>query len=375
MNRVGVMQITDTLALGGLERVAVNLANHLPREQFRSYLCVTRGTGPLRESVAPHVQRLDLNRTGRFDLGAVLRLQRFVAENDIRILHAHGTSLFIAAASVFLAAPARRPARVRHGHFGRSDVQERPAQLYRLATRTAEAVIAVNEPLAKWSVDKLRMPPGRVWYIRNFVATPRPEAAPAAPLPGRPGARIVCVANLRPQKDHLNLLKAMKVVAHHEPDAHLLLAGDAGDKAHLETVRQAICEWNLGTRVSWLGPRGDVPSLLKQCDIGVLSSVSEGLPLALIEYGMAGLAAVATRVGQCAEVLEDGAAGLLVPPQAPEALATALLTLLKSPRLRHELATRFSKRTREFFSPEAVIRQVSAVYDRVLSSRQLREAA
>src|SRR5438876_11120160 len=85
----------------------------------------------------------------------------------------------------------------------------------------------------------------------------------------------------------------------------------------------------------------------KACDVGVLSSRSEGMPLALLEYGMNGLPSVATRVGQCAEMLDDGRAGLLVPPAAPEPLAKAILALLQSPEQRAELGGRFRQRTQQ----------------------------
>jgi len=72
----------------------VNIANHLPQDRFRSYLCSTRAEGPLVEAIAPRVARLALYRSGRFDVGAVRELSIYMYENQVRILHAHGTSLF-----------------------------------------------------------------------------------------------------------------------------------------------------------------------------------------------------------------------------------------------------------------------------------------
>src|SRR4051812_6922005 len=97
MNRIGVMQITDSLAIGGLERVAVNLANSLSPEHYHSHLCVTRDNGPLEKLIGKNVKLIHLERTGRYDFGALWRLRNFIRENQIQILHAHGTSLFTAA--------------------------------------------------------------------------------------------------------------------------------------------------------------------------------------------------------------------------------------------------------------------------------------
>src|ERR1019366_2381799 len=170
---------------------------------------------------------------------------------------------------------------------------------------------------------RLHVPTERVWYIPNFVV-PAPDSQPPI-LPGARGARIVCVANLRPQKDHCTLLRAMALVVRRHPVAHLLLAGATKDPVCLDLVKTEISRLALDANVSLLGERHDVAAILQVCDIGVLSSASEGLPLALIEYGMAGLPAVATEVGQCPEVLDQGRAGMLVAPGAPKLLAEALL--------------------------------------------------
>jgi glycosyltransferase involved in cell wall biosynthesis len=204
-----------------------------------------------------------------------------------------------------------------------------------------------------------------VRYIPNFVCEPGP-AAPPADLPDAMGSRIVCVANLRPEKDHLTLLGAMAQVIREMPTAQLLLVG-AGTPDRRQLLLAERRRLGLEQHVAWLGPRDDIPAILGACDIGVLSSASEGLPLALIEYGMAGLPAVATSVGQCAEVLDEGRAGLLVPPGRPAALAGALLQLLRSPERRVAFGDRLRKRVRANYSAEAVVGQVCAMYDAILS--------
>src|SRR5712671_6026689 len=93
---IGVLQIVDTLHVGGMERMAVNIANRLPRDRFRSYLCTTRGEGPLAETVLPDVGRVNLRRKHRFDWRALRQLGRHLRENEIQVVHAHGTAMFFA---------------------------------------------------------------------------------------------------------------------------------------------------------------------------------------------------------------------------------------------------------------------------------------
>jgi glycosyltransferase involved in cell wall biosynthesis len=368
---IAVMQVIDTLDSGGMERVAVNLANLLPRHRYAVHLCTTRREGALAELVAPDVSHLGLGRRRRFDVLAVRRLALYIRRNRIAVVHAHGTALFVAVLGSLLS-PAVRI--LWHDHFGRFGIEKRPAWLYRLAVARIHGVIAVTQPLADWARRVLGVAPQRVWYLPNFASTP-PLVTPAPDLPGEPGNRIVCVANLRHEKDHLTLLTAMRIVFARTPRAHLLLVGGAGNQAYRQRIEKEISQGNLAGRVSWLGSRSDVAAILKACDIGVLSSVSEGLPLALIEYGLAGLAAVATRVGQCEEVLAEGRAGLLVPPASPAELAMAILSLLESPERRRALAARLVERVRERYGEEQALEQVCKIYDAVLGRHAAPAAA
>ncbi|MEO8592832.1 MAG: glycosyltransferase [Candidatus Solibacter sp.] len=362
MSRIGVMQVIDALKIGGAERVAVDFANLLPRAHYAAYLCTTRTEGPFSQLLDGDVTRLMLQRTGRFDSAALRHLVRFIRQNDIRILHAHGSSLFFASlASMF----PPYPRVIWHDHYGRHAYNDRPVWLYRAATRRVAGVITVNQPLADWSRQALRVPTHRVWYLPNPIRESRTQDL-ASGLPGEPGMRIVCLANIRPQKDHANLLVAMSLLTAKLPRAHLLLVGDTADPAYRDSILRQIPARGLEQNVTYLGPRNDVGAILRACDVGVLGSQSEGLPLALLEYGISGLATVATDVGQCAEVLDGGDGGLLVPPSAPEAMCEALHSLLVSEARRRRYANRLAEHVRAVHSSERVIARVCGVYERVL---------
>jgi glycosyltransferase involved in cell wall biosynthesis len=171
------------------------------------------------------------------------------------------------------------------------------------------------------------------------------------------------VAHWREQKDHVTLLRAFAIVSRRVPAAHLLLLGTAHDDAYGGRVRRELMALGLEQRVSVLGCREDVAAVLLGCDIGVLSSASEGLPLALLEYGWAGLPAVATRVGECQEVLDGGRAGRLVSPSSPEELAVALLRLLASADERCTLGAALAERVRQVYSPEGAVAAVCRLYE------------
>jgi glycosyltransferase involved in cell wall biosynthesis len=360
------LHLVDTLWAGGAERVAVDLVNQLPRDGYAPSLCTTRRDGPLDALVATDVGRLRLARTRRFDGRALQRLIAFIRERDVRILHAHGPSLLIARAAA-LAWP--RPRVVWHVHAGAYASGDASGLPYRVLAAGVDAVIAVSEPLARWARRCLPVADHRVWYVPNPVSAAR-GTAPASPLPGSPGTRLVSVGNLRPEKGQLTLVRAMALVRERHTTAHLLLVGGVLDAAYAEAVRGEIARLGLEGQVTLLGQRLDVPAVLAACDIGVLSSEAEGLPLALVEYGCAGLPVVATGVGQCADVLENGRAGVLVPPGDVRALAAGITQLLECPVLRGHYADRFRERVQRTYSSAAVMCQITEVYDDCVRRKQ-----
>ncbi len=361
---VNILHLIDSLDVGGAERVAVNLVNTLPRERYRCHLCTTRRDGALSAEVASDVGRLQLNRKRRFDGQALRKLSAYIRDHHIAVLHAHSTSILTA----FLAAlSSPSPALLWHDHYGLVDVKTRFTIPYRMVKSRVSGVIAVNEKLANWSREGLGMDRERVHVVYNFVVSEPAQDVTAAQLTGAAGKRIVCVANFKPQKDHLTLLKAMAHVVAAESDARLFLVGCCNDDSYFEQVRHAVDDLFLADHVEILGARGDVPSVLKAADIAVLSSVSEGLPLALLEYGAAGLPVVATKVGQCPEVLDYGAAGVIVEPGCPEKLADGILALLQSPQRRASLSSALRLRVDTVYSGRAALEKIDAIYRDVLA--------
>ncbi|MBI1760310.1 MAG: glycosyltransferase [Acidobacteria bacterium] len=354
--------MTDTLDAGGAERVAVNLANLLPQEKYRSFLCVTRREGPLAELVSPAVGKICLARTRRLDLGGLRRLVRFIKAHQIEVLHAHSTALFVAVQAALFPP---YPKVIWHDHFGRYAMEERAAWLHGPFVRQASGVIIVNRQLAAWVQQRLRVPAQAIWYVPNFVVE-NTSNDDIPPLPGQAGQRLVCVANLRPEKGHLTLIQALASVVQQAPAAHLTLVGAHSNQEHLAKINAEIARLGLQAHITLAGHQSNVAAFLRGSDIGVLSSYSEAFPLSLVEYGKAGLGVVATAVGECPAILEQGQAGLVVPPRDPAKLAEALLTLLAAPERRRALGETLRERVNRLYTADAVLEQIGRVYDRVL---------
>jgi glycosyltransferase involved in cell wall biosynthesis len=366
MKPIAVMNLVDSLAVGGTERTAINIVNYLPAEKFRPILCTTRKEGPQADLVASRVTRLRLQRNGPMsNISALRELVRFIEKNEVRILHAHSSCVFLARLAKRLT---RGTVLIWHVHRGGAAHEKWGVLPYGMVASGVDAAVTANGDLQAWVRDRYRIRRDRVWYIPNLASAPPEAGVQSLELPGRTGSRIVCVANIRPEKDHPTLIRAMGIVRDRHPEAHLILVGVPLIPRAVHQLEHEIETGNLQQNVTYLGHRPDAQLIMRACDIGVLSSVSEGLPVSLLEYGMARLPVVATAVGQNADVVAQGDAGLLVPQRSPEALAEALNKLLDAPALREKMRESFHARVDAIYGPKAVIGQISEMYETVLNN-------
>ena len=145
---------------------------------------------------------------------------------------------------------------------------------------------------------------------------------------------VLTVGRVATQKGHTYLLDAIPKVKQAVPQAAFFIAGDGHLRAELEGKAVDVC---LGEALTFLGNRADVPELLAAADIFVLSSLWEGLPLALLEAMYMGLPVVSTQVEGVVDVVIEGETGYLVPVADADALADAFVKLLQDENGRQRL--------------------------------------
>jgi glycosyltransferase involved in cell wall biosynthesis len=204
---------------------------------------------------------------------------------------------------------------------------------YRLTDSLADLTTQVSEAGRLRYIQVGAVPSSKILYIPNGIDTARFQPNPKArqvvrDALGCPKEAFVwlTVGRLEPVKNHLELLRAFREVAAVNPHARLLIAGQGPLQAATE---QRITELGLAERVRLLGVRRDIPDLLNAADAFVLPSLWEGMPLTLLEASATALPIVATDVGGNAEVVLEGKTGYLVPPKNTDALAQALLRIMR----------------------------------------------
>ncbi|TVZ53403.1 glycosyltransferase [Dokdonia sp. Hel_I_53] len=354
-----VLQLIDTLEAGGAERMAVNIANGLLSHNVNSYICATRHEGQLKSSLASSVTYLFLEKKSKWDIRAYLNFFRWIKREEIEIIHAHSTSIYLA-----VLAKIKNPKLkiIWHDHYGLSEkLQERPRTLLKFVSKYFDQVIAVNFALVNWSRDILSVK--KVAYIPNFASFSNDEIKKTN-LMGIEGKRVVCLANLRPQKNHIELIEAFRQSIVEFSDWTLHLVGQSFDDLYAFSINEYINNYKLQNKVFLYGSCQDVQNILNQSDIGVLVSHSEGLPVSLLEYGNATLPAIVTNVGQCAAVVDEN--GIVIDNVSRE-LKEALL---KYYNLSNEEASlvgkRFRESVRKSYSKEAFFKKLIPIYRRLL---------
>jgi glycosyltransferase involved in cell wall biosynthesis len=180
------------------------------------------------------------------------------------------------------------------------------------------------------------------------------------------GTRLVgMVANLRRDKGYEFFVRAARSVAHRLPQAHFVAVGE-GSARDLEQLQALVRELGLSGRFSFLGFRPDIPEILSELDVFVLSSTSEGFSLATVEAMAAGRPVVVTRSGGPEEIVEDGRSGFLVPPADSEGLASKVCEVLAHPLLAEELGRNARRRAEERFSLRRMLAEYENLYQRLL---------
>jgi glycosyltransferase involved in cell wall biosynthesis len=233
----------------------------------------------------------------------------------------------------------------------------------RWATRASSGTVAVSVP-TRLQLERILGASRRIEVVSNGVprrAGNRDRLRRELDV-GDKEPLIVAVGNLYPVKGHATLLRALAGPGTGQP-WKLAIAGQ-GDEA--ERLRALAVEIGVDDRVHLLGYRADIPDILAAADIFAMPSLSEGLPLALLEAMFGGRAIVASRVGGIPDALKDGHEGLLVPAGDEEALGTALQRLLSNPAMRTALGAGARRRAEAEFTVGRMTDQYECLYRRIL---------
>ncbi len=297
------------------------------------------------------------------DYFAFLKVAHILRKRRVHVVHTHNTQALIDGA--LGATLARVPALVHTDHGREFPDKVRYMFAERMLSRLAYRFVAVSEQTARDLVVHERISPKKVITIPNGVEGSRFDITfdhgakrRELGLPGN-GLLVGTVGRLSEEKGLEHLLVAMAAVVRALPTAMLVLVGSG----LLETeLREKAAALGIDNHVCFLGERSDIPEVMPLFDVYVISSVREGLPMALLEALAASRAVVATRVGGIPNVIDHEETGILVPPASPDDLARGILRLLSSDELRHRHGVQGHKVFEERFHARVMAQRYEQLY-------------
>jgi glycosyltransferase involved in cell wall biosynthesis len=302
----------------------------------------------------------------------LIRLTRFLRRERFDVVHTHDlwTNLMGVLAARMAGVPAIVSSRRDLAHF--DWYQGRRRNWLRRIQNLSGAVLANATPIRDALIAEDGFAPAKLRVIHNGVDTEKFRRGARDRERLFPGTQnqtlVVVVGNMHSDvKGHPWLIAAAPAVLQEFPRTKFIFGGDGDARPGFEAQ---VGKLGLQSSFKFLGRRSDIPDVLASCDIAVLPSRAEGLPNAVLEYMAAGLPTIASRVGGNAELIQDGMTGLLVPPEDSQALAVALLRLLRDPELSRRMATAGQKVAVENYSFERLIREVDALYTELLNRRR-----
>ncbi len=388
MRRVRVLTVIHDVGrgFGGAEVLAQALATRLDPERFTSYVCITHAPPPaLRDQVDQTIAELRehgvrvlaLERRSARDVAPWLRLHGLLRRERIDVLHAHMFRASLPA--TVLGRLARVPVVIAHEHTWSFEGRPLRRLLDRhVIGRLSDRFVAVSDLDRERMIRLERIPAEKVLVIENGL----PELPSATGLDVRgelgvpQGVPLVgALGRLEPQKAFEVLVDAAALLRRELPDLHVVVCGEGSERRSLE---RRVRAHGLDRTFLLPGNRRDVRDLLGTLDVATLPSRYEGRPVALMEYMAAARPVVATAVGGVPDVLHDGVDGVLVPPDDPAALASAIRRLLRDPDLAGRLGSQAQRRQRAAFGMDAMVRRVEDLYlehlDRARGGRRARAA-
>jgi glycosyltransferase involved in cell wall biosynthesis len=365
-----ILLFTESLKPGGTEKEVLLVCMHLNREKFAPLVVSLNGRGEVADQLrALPVPVVDLGFKSYKNIispiKTIVKVVKLIQQHRIKILHAYSFGPTILGAIAALFTRTRLISSQRNIHLW-NDSKYRRA--YQIALLNADRILSNSETGRDVVLQNLDEFENKVQVIYNLVEEPRVEKVIRVDLRRQLGLAerdivIGMVANLRPLKNPglfvdtaINICKKSKRVVF----IHL------GGGSEVPALQQKVKIAGLSDRIRFLGAISPANPYYESMDIFVLTSNSEGCPMAVLEAMSHGLPVVATRISGVREVVRHGVNGLLVPPDNRAAFSRALRRLIANPVTRRQMGKNSRRIFHEQFETSKVVPKLEQVYEQLL---------
>jgi glycosyltransferase involved in cell wall biosynthesis len=377
-SRVRILKFVNNFFIGGTERQFVHVANGLDRSRFAVNIACLSREGPLVETLKPDMPVYTYPLGGSlFSYRSMLsqfRLLREVRKRQFHIVHTYGwyPNVFAIPASRL----AFRPVIIASIRDAGAYMTPAKIKALKFVCNLADCVLANSNAGRTWLVEQ-GVKEQKVEVIRNgIVVPPRAERRSGPGLLhkefGIPvGTPIcACIGRVVSGKGIEYYLRAARILADCGRDVRFVLIGARSVQRNYQSeIEKLTDELNIRDRVIFAGQRQDVTELLREVDIVVHPSLTEGLSNVILESMAAAVPVVATQVGGNPELVEDGRTGLLIPAENAGAIADAICSLLDQPEMARAFGARARQRVIDEFVIDRMLSRTEALYLRLIERR------
>jgi glycosyltransferase involved in cell wall biosynthesis len=363
--KIRLMIITHDLAIGGLQHVIVNMCKTINRDVFEPSVLCLRELGDYTEEIEKLGIRVFLipQKKNHVDYFGFLKVAKILREEKIDIVHTHNTQPFFDGTVGGLIAGVKRIVHTDHARTFPDKLRYMFAEW--VLSHIVHKVVAVSEDTAKNLRLYEKIPNNKLMIIPNGIHGPTYEVVidkekkkKELGISGR-GPVLGIGARLCEQKGIVYLLIAMQAIIKNYPLCVLIIAGIGELEDELRKKVEAL---RLNEHVKFLGMRMDIPELLKVFDVYVLPSISEGMPLVLLEAMAAQCPIVATDIGGIPSVITTEETGLLVKSKSPQALSAGIIRMLTDGPLREKIVGRAFESFNENYEARIMTQHYEKLY-------------
>ncbi len=369
--RVNVLQLITELDIGGAEKLLLSFIKKLNRSKYNVITAYLNGEGKLAGDFRKAGFKVfNLRMRNRMDLGAVIRLYRFLKRENIGILHTH---LIQADLCGFIAGKMASVPVIISTKHNPDEFRKRFSICVRLDgifSNHSDRVIAVSHAVKDFLVKWEKISEGKFTVIHNGVnleefSIDTDIAEKKRELGINLSSKVVgSVGRLDRQKGHVFFLKAIPKILEDFSDIRFIFVGEGPLRSKLEKMAS---ELRVNQNIIFTGIRPDVADILSILDIFVLPSIFEGFGIVLLEAMAIGKPVVASRVGGIPEIVDHGLTGILIEPANPSAIAGSVVKLLKNPVEAKRIANAGRAEVGRRFTADAMARKIEGVYDEILT--------
>jgi len=357
--------------MGGAERMVLSLAKSLDARLFRVSVACLNGGGTLLEQVRKH-GFVGYSLSDKHSFHFLITLLRIMQEEKVDLVQTHGARAEFIGTLIGRLAGVPFIVSTLHDLYGFSN---RGKYVFsRLTDPWITHYVSVTPMGRVLAMQKFKISQQRIDVIENGIDVgPLKNDQEVAKLRthlsiAADDCLILTVANLRPVKGHIHILQAIKMMTVEEREG--LVFCFVGQDQSNGRLQQVVREWELSKTVKFAGFQKDIFPYLHAADLFLLSSESEGMPMAVLEAMSVSCPVIATNVGGIVKMIENEQTGLLIPPCSATAIRKAVLKLSSDVGLRRKLALNALVQVQRRFSVERMAQKYQNLYCRCQAERE-----